>query len=117
MNEKDRRLFLLLESLRTHNGTGSDVTFEVLYDVNATHNRKSFILGLKRPFRGSTMNWSEFSNFNQTTPYMGKHSDFLLSYFQIVGEWPYFTVITKLQMFLRVNMVLGDALKKLETFA
>ena len=27
----------------------------------------------------------------------GKHSDIPLSYFQIVGEWPDLTVVTKLQ--------------------
>ena len=43
---------------------------------------------------------------------MGKHSDFPLSYFQIVSEWLDFTV-TKLQ---NVYMGLRDTVKKLETF-
>ena len=46
---------------------------------------------------------------------MGKHSDFHLSFFQIVGAWWVFTVVTKLIKYLRVYMVLGDAVSKLET--
>ena len=37
----------------------------------------------------------------------GKHSDIPLSYFQIVGEWPDLTVVTKLQNVFRVCMVFG----------
>ena len=47
---------------------------------------------------------------------MGKHRDFHLSLFQIVGASRDFTVGTKLTKNLRVYMVLGDAVSKLETF-
>ena len=47
---------------------------------------------------------------------MGKHSDFHLSFLQIVGACRDFTVVTKLMKNLRVYMVLGDAVSKLETF-
>ena len=47
---------------------------------------------------------------------MGKRSDFQLSFFRIEVAWRDFTVVTKLLKNLRVYMVLGDALSKLETF-
>ena len=47
----------------------------------------------------------------------GKHSDIPLSYFQMVGEWRDLTVVTKLQNVFEFVWFLGDADKKLETFA
>ena len=47
---------------------------------------------------------------------ISKHSDFHLNFFQIVGAWRNFTVVTKLIKIVRVYMVLGDAVSKLETF-
>ena len=45
------------------------------------------------------------------------NSDFHLSFFQIVRAWRDFTVVTKLiKKMVRVYMVLGDAVSKLETF-
>ena len=44
---------------------------------------------------------------------MGKHGDFYLSFFQIVGAWRDCAVVIKLlESFLRVYMVLGDAVSK-----
>ena len=44
---------------------------------------------------------------------MGKHGDFYLSFFQIVGAWRDCTVVIKLlESFLRVYMVSGDAVSK-----
>ena len=40
---------------------------------------------------------------------IGKHNDFHLSFFQLIGTWQDFTVVEKL-------VVLGDAVSKLETF-
>ena len=47
---------------------------------------------------------------------MGKHRDFYLRFFQLVGAWRDFTVVIKLITNLRVDMVFGDAVTKLETF-
>ena len=45
---------------------------------------------------------------------MGKHSDFCLSFFQIVGARRDFTVVIKVPEYfnLKVYMVLGDAVSK-----
>ncbi len=40
---------------------------------------------------------------------MGKHGDFHLSFFQIMGLWQDFAAITKWIKILRVNKVLGDS--------
>ena len=47
---------------------------------------------------------------------MSKHSDFHLSFFQIVGAWRDFTVSQKWWEILRVYVVLGDAVSRLERF-
>ena len=47
---------------------------------------------------------------------MGKHCDFHLNFFQIVGARRNFTVVTKLMKHFKSYMVLGDAVSKLETF-
>ena len=47
---------------------------------------------------------------------MGKHCDFHLNFFQIVGARRNFTVVTKLMKNFKSYMVLGDAVSKLETF-
>ena len=49
---------------------------------------------------------------------MGKHSDFNLSFFQVVGNGigRDFTVATKLTKILKVYIFLGDAVSKLDTF-
>ena len=45
---------------------------------------------------------------------MGKHSDFHLSFFQIVGAWPDFTVVTKLMKNFKNLYGFGDAVSKLD---
>ena len=47
---------------------------------------------------------------------MGKYSDFQLSFFRIEVAWRDFTLSQNWWKILRVYMVLGDALSKLETF-
>ena len=47
---------------------------------------------------------------------MGKHSDLHLSFFQMVGAWRDFTVVTKLIKNFKSLMVLGDAVSTLVTF-
>ena len=46
----------------------------------------------------------------------GKHSDFYLSFFQIVGGWRDFTVVIKLIENFQSIFGFGDAVWKLETF-
>ena len=86
-------------------------------------------------FRSCVGNWGEFQiwnlcNFMTTSPQnhinsyffftisviflkMGKHSDFLLSSFQVVEAWRILQFKRKTEKFWRVYMVLGDAVTKL----
>ena len=47
---------------------------------------------------------------------MSKHSDFHLSFFQMVSAWRHFTVVTKLMKNFKSLYGFGDAVSKLETF-